>query len=984
MVVSVGTNTSAGSAQALNLGLDSGENASLTVTGSVSSTSAPSFRTINESESNGSITNAQNTGILAGTNDAVRDSVAIISSSISGSSDAPDTDFYRVSSNAGQLLTVNIGGLIGFDPFVVIYDSNGNVLASDDDGGGGLDSFLEFLVPADGDYFIAVHTFDVRINDPFAEDGAVDLLPGNTGSGAYSLEISQTSPEQEFFTVDLEAGDILGAAIDGAGGATIAIFNPAGELIFGSAANVASFYGSETGLVGVAGDNATAAAVAATAGTYTVAVSGAGAAGSYELDLNVNRPTLEAQATNSVQHFFLDFDGASLPGIDFGAAGTLSFNALADFLPNWGLTGADENAVIDAIIATVQNVLVNSVSANGNNSDFDIVLLNSRDHPNAIGGGITNVSTLVVGGTIAGTGISTIGLAENIDVGNFDTNDNGFVLLDLLSSASSDPNSINSLNLAPGTSIIDAIGVVVGTIIAHEAAHLLGNFHTENQNGTSEVVDQGGIGATLFDGDDNIYGNADDPDIQFGSDVFETTEGFTGTQDVLNNISQSVTTGQGVGFASRLDRSTLYFTGDDSNDVVDVTSIEMEILDGTTGEIIGFEAPVVEASANNGTNGFYDTGAIGDLDTVRIDLGNGNNQVNINTDYEFDLFITAGSGDDTLFGGAGNDEISSGSGHDLLSGGGGADTLFGGTGDDTLIGGGGNDTLDGGAGDDVFILGAGVERIIAGETGETNGDTASYQNSTSAVIVNLPRQLGQAGDALGDNLLGIENVIGGSGDDVLSGSVDNNTLTGGDGRDYLRGRDGDDFIFGGNGRDQLRGDVNADVLDGGADRDTAIYISSGSAVTIDLGAGTASGGDAQGDTLISIENLFGSFFRDDLTGDEGNNRLEGRNGSDTLNGAGGVDVLEGGRGFDTLTGGAGADRFLFAETDWGLDTITDYEDGVDRIDFRGSGLTFSDLTFGPNGGNARIRYTNAGETNIIDLIGVDQSVLTETDFIFDL
>jgi Ca2+-binding RTX toxin-like protein len=155
-------------------------------------------------------------------------------------------------------------------------------------------------------------------------------------------------------------------------------------------------------------------------------------------------------------------------------------------------------------------------------------------------------------------------------------------------------------------------------------------------------------------------------------------------------------------------------------------------------------------------------------------------------------------------------------------------------------------------------------------------------------------------------------------------------------------------------------------------------------VTIDLGAGTASGGDAQGDTLISIENVFGSFFRDDLTGDEGNNLLEGRNGSDTLNGAGGVDVLNGGRGFDTLTGGAGADRFLFAQTDWGLDTITDYEDGIARIDFRGSGLEFSDLTFGTNSGNARIRFTNAGETNIIDLVGINQSVLTEADFIFDL
>ena len=46
--------------------------------------------------------------------------------------------------------------------------------------------------------------------------------------------------------------------------------------------------------------------------------------------------------------------------------------------------------------------------------------------------------------------------------------------------------------------------------------------------------------------------------------------------------------------------------------------------------------------------------------------------------------------------------------------------------------------------------------------------------------------------------------------------------------------------------------------------------------------GTAGGGDAQGDALISIENLTGSAFNDTLEGDAGNNVLTGGSGVDLL------------------------------------------------------------------------------------------------------
>ena len=72
-------------------------------------------------------------------------------------------------------------------------------------------------------------------------------------------------------------------------------------------------------------------------------------------------------------------------------------------------------------------------------------------------------------------------------------------------------------------------------------------------------------------------------------------------------------------------------------------------------------------------------------------------------------------------------------------------------------------------------------------------------------------------------------------------------------------------------------------------------------VTVSLLTGTGSGGTAQGDTLSSIENLYGSNHNDNLVGNSGNNALFGVNGNDTLKGGGGADNLDGGAGSDTVS-----------------------------------------------------------------------------------
>ena len=407
--------------------------------------------------------------------------------------------------------------------------------------------------------------------------------------------------------------------------------------------------------------------------------------------------------------------------------------------------------------------------------------------------------------------------------------------------------------------------------------------------------------------------------------------------------------------------------------------------------------------------------------------GKGNDT--LSTSGSGDVALSGGEGDDSLTGGTGNDQLLGEAGDDVLTGGLGDDVLQGGEGNDTLNGGDGNDILymdeddqqaniDGGAGTDTVIIegtddvafdagAANVEIVIGGygdDTLSTSGsgavelyggagddtlaggagadtldgssgkDTASYAAAAAAVTVDLgSANASGVVTAEGDTLVSIENVIG---------SAFNDTLTGDDGANVLEGGAG------------------ADVLSGGDGSDTASYTGSGSAdgttgVQVDLSAGIASGNDAAGDSLTSIENLIGSDFNDSLTGDDQDNGLAGGGGDDTLKGLAGDDglfgedgddllyggdgndLLEGGAGADSLYGDAGTDALVYSSSEEavsvdlatgtvsGGDAAGDVIDGFENL----VGSAHDDTLAGDSGAN--VIAGGAGDDEIVATSGAD-------------
>lgn len=463
-----------------------------------------------------------------------------------------DADFFalgQVSRGETILIATDTTGIRRpVDTVVALWTSSGELVELNDDSGGTLDSYLEVTATATDSYYVSVTGCCNVPDDPFDPASG----QGETGAGRYEVDFriggAGALGDTDVFLVDLDPGDIVVASAGGSP-AQLDLIDPRGRTVMGSAQNVSFAYPATSplrhsgaiGLDHVVGDR----------GRHAVVVSGR-AGGRYRLELRVLRPGPTTGRNDRTQVLFLDFDGAVLDTRPLGGddpAATVS--PLSRWLGRWGLAPGTENTVIDATIASFREDLERDLSERGPNGDrdisgrggeFDVVVLNSRDHPDP--GRDPDVSRVIIGGSIDETGLQTIGIAESIDVGNFDRSETAIVLLDSLS-ARRGPNSLNSIARVARIPMTELVGRTLGTIAAHEAGHFLGNWHTDPANEVIEVMDAGGNIANFVGvGRDNRFGTRDDIDVDFAPDQFFPSEGFSGRSDPVTRTSFGLSTGR--------------------------------------------------------------------------------------------------------------------------------------------------------------------------------------------------------------------------------------------------------------------------------------------------------------------------------------------------------------------------------------------------------------------------------------------------------
>jgi len=295
-------------------------------------------------------------------------------------------------------------------------------------------------------------------------------------------------------------------------------------------------------------------------------------------------------------------------------------------------------------------------------------------------------------------------------------------------------------------------------------------------------------------------------------------------------------------------------------------------------------------------------------------------------------------------------------GKNIIVGRAGDDVLRGEANDDTLVGGAGADTLYGGINN--LILRSLTNDLTGG------GDTASYAEATSGVTVNLAASvnkevigLGSRGEATGDRLINIENLIGSAYGDNLIGDAGDNDINPGLSSDEI------DRVDGGDGFNRLT--LNFSVDD--SSEYGGLY---GGFGTVD---GQYIDREKKSFTLDGKE----PFFRDRV---EFTNiqrlYIIGTSQNDTLFGGSYGDVLLTGAGNDTIYGGFGND---IINADDGNDVVID-QMIADLLGNAGFSSTIANAIVQLSGGNGvdTLSVDLSTKTDGITLIGIDPSVAVES------
>ncbi len=529
---------------------------------------------------------------------------------------------------------------------------------------------------------------------------------------------------------------------------------------------------------------------------------------------------------------------------------------------------------------------------------------------------------------IGGTGDDILDGGEGRDLADF-SGDAGPVVVDLGAESASGAGDdvLISIESALGTGLADALtGSDAANWLGGGAGNdtLVGGLGDDSLAlglGGAESLD-GGEGRDLAD-----FSGRDAPVTVLLADGIEAESGtvLVAIENVVGTAGDDVIIGDAQ--ANRLDGGA----GDDvvegaEGDDTLIGGLGDDVLQGGTGvDFVSYQTVLAalvvnlgeESATGEGSDALFEIeSALGGFgndtligDDVNNWLGGGFGDDSLSGGLGSDTLSAGEDGADTLVGGAGldrasfatrlegitllmEDGIEASSGtilseieeavgsefDDLMVGDAGSNQLIGLAGDDVLEGGLGNDTLNGGAGDNVLGGGLGL-------------DVVSYDGAGVAAVVNLGDGNGTGTADGSDVLTDIEGAVGSSFNDTLTGDTFANWFQGGIGNDSATGGEGNDTLVAGRG---------ADTLDGGDGIDSLGFSSALGGVVVVLPGGIE---ETTGTVLISIENVTGTIYDDEIIGDANGNALSGGLGDDILTGGAGDDSLIGGAGTNGLDGG---------------------------------------------------------------------------------
>ena len=398
-------------------------------------------------------------------------------------------------------------------------------------------------------------------------------------------------------------------------------------------------------------------------------------------------------------------------------------------------------------------------------------------------------------------------------------------------------------------------------------------------------------------GNDTINAGEGDNVVVAGTGNDTVTTG-AGSDDVFGDEAQLTYYASGI----REDFITLN-SGIGGNDTINAGNGENIVVGGTGADALTTTDGNDWLFGDEGHLTFYTDGSVEVLESLIGSEGVGAADT-----------ITAGTGNNIIFGGANNDTITTLAGRDLLFGDAGRVEI-----DDnetvrllitTGSNIGGDDTINAGEGNNVVIAGTGNDTVT---TGAGNDDVFGDE-----------AQLTYYASGIREDFITLNSGIGGN--DTINAGNGENIVVGGTGADALTTTDGNDWLFGDEGHLTFYTDGSVEVLE-------SLIGSEGVGAADTITAGTGNNiifGGANNDTITTLAGrdlLFGDAGRVEIDDNETVRLLvttaSNIGGDDTINAGEGDNVVIAGTGNDAVTTGAGSDDVFGDEA-----SISYYESGL--------------------------------------------------------